>query len=175
MGTMGLALPWKASAAPTEWERIEAVNCAVPRPEQLAAYPAEESWNGTRISSAPRERGTRVEPSEPFAGGRSPAVVGCHERRCLTGRCLPVGRPARLRTALRHSRRAHEKPGAERSRQCQRRRRCRAGNIPESAAQHRELSRTIQFCHLDLPNPPQHLLRRAAQPAAEKGNRERRI
>ncbi len=76
MGTMGLALPWKASAVPTEWERIEAVNCAVPRPEQLAAYPAEESWNGTRISSAPRERGTRVEPSEPFAGGHSPAVVG---------------------------------------------------------------------------------------------------
>jgi len=40
MGTMGLALPWKA-----------------------------------RISSMPRERGTRVEPSEPFAGGPSPAVV----------------------------------------------------------------------------------------------------
>jgi len=40
MGTMGLALPWKA-----------------------------------RISSLPRERGTRVEPSEPFAGGPSPAVV----------------------------------------------------------------------------------------------------
>jgi RNA polymerase sigma-70 factor, ECF subfamily len=40
MGTMGLALPWKA-----------------------------------RISSMPRERGTRVEPSEHFAGGPSPAVV----------------------------------------------------------------------------------------------------
>ncbi len=40
MGTMGLALPWKA-----------------------------------RISSTPRERGTRVEPSEHFAGGHSPAVV----------------------------------------------------------------------------------------------------
>src|SRR5881394_404122 len=40
MGTMGLALPWKA-----------------------------------RISSTPRERGTRVEPSEHFAGGPSPAVV----------------------------------------------------------------------------------------------------
>ena len=40
MGTMGLALPWKA-----------------------------------RISSMPRERGTRVEPSEPFAGGPRPAVV----------------------------------------------------------------------------------------------------
>jgi RNA polymerase sigma-70 factor, ECF subfamily len=40
MGTMGLALPWKA-----------------------------------RISSALRERGTRVEPSEHFAGGPSPAVV----------------------------------------------------------------------------------------------------
>src|SRR3989440_1153350 len=39
MGTMGLALPWKA-----------------------------------RISSMPRERGTRVEPSEHFAGGPSPAV-----------------------------------------------------------------------------------------------------
>ncbi len=36
MGTMGLALPWKA-----------------------------------RISSLPRERGTRVEPSEHFAGGPS--------------------------------------------------------------------------------------------------------
>ena len=40
MGTMGLALPWKA-----------------------------------RISSMPRERGTRVEPFEHFAGGPSPAVV----------------------------------------------------------------------------------------------------
>jgi RNA polymerase sigma-70 factor, ECF subfamily len=40
MGTMGLALPWKA-----------------------------------RISSALRERGTRVEPSERIAGGPNPAVV----------------------------------------------------------------------------------------------------
>src|SRR5437762_13935758 len=40
MGTMGLALPWKA-----------------------------------RISSTPRERGTRSEPSEHFAGGHHPAVV----------------------------------------------------------------------------------------------------
>src|SRR4030081_1297901 len=40
MGTMGLALPWKA-----------------------------------RISSMPRERGTRVEPSEHFAGDPSPAAV----------------------------------------------------------------------------------------------------
>ncbi len=40
MGTMGLALPWKA-----------------------------------RISSLPRERGTRVEPSEHFTGGASPAAM----------------------------------------------------------------------------------------------------
>jgi RNA polymerase sigma-70 factor (ECF subfamily) len=40
MGTMGLALPWKA-----------------------------------RISSLPRERGTRVEPSEQFAGGPDRAVT----------------------------------------------------------------------------------------------------
>ncbi len=40
MGTMGLALPWRA-----------------------------------RISPAPREGGTRVEPSEHFAGGPSPAAV----------------------------------------------------------------------------------------------------
>ena len=40
MGTMGLALPWKA-----------------------------------RISSAPREWGTRVEPSQRYAGGPIPAVV----------------------------------------------------------------------------------------------------
>ena len=40
MGTMGLALPWKA-----------------------------------RISSLPRERGTRVEPSEHFPGGVSPAAM----------------------------------------------------------------------------------------------------
>ena len=40
MGTMGLALPWKA-----------------------------------RISSAPRERGTRVEPSEHFGGGAIPAAA----------------------------------------------------------------------------------------------------
>ena len=40
MGTIGLALPWKA-----------------------------------RISSLPRERGTRVEPSEHFAGGPKPAVM----------------------------------------------------------------------------------------------------
>jgi hypothetical protein len=63
MGTMGLALPWKASDVPTEWEKFEAVNGAAPRPEQPASYLAEISWNGTRISSAPRERGTRVEPS----------------------------------------------------------------------------------------------------------------
>ena len=40
MGTMGLALPWRA-----------------------------------RISSTPRERGTRVEPSEHLAGGPSPAAM----------------------------------------------------------------------------------------------------
>src|SRR6266478_1295223 len=40
MGTMGLALPWKA-----------------------------------RITSTPRERGTRVEPSEHFAGGPNPAAM----------------------------------------------------------------------------------------------------
>src|ERR1700758_1067467 len=40
MGTMGLALPWRA-----------------------------------RISSTPRERGTRVEPSEHFAAGASPATM----------------------------------------------------------------------------------------------------
>jgi RNA polymerase sigma-70 factor (ECF subfamily) len=40
MGTMGLALPWRA-----------------------------------RISSAPRERGTRVEPTEPLAGGPNPAAA----------------------------------------------------------------------------------------------------
>jgi RNA polymerase sigma-70 factor, ECF subfamily len=40
MGTMGLALPWRA-----------------------------------RISSTPRERGTRVEPSEHFAAGASPAAM----------------------------------------------------------------------------------------------------
>ena len=40
MGTMGLALPWRA-----------------------------------RISSTPRERGTRVEPSEHFASGADPGVV----------------------------------------------------------------------------------------------------
>jgi RNA polymerase sigma-70 factor (ECF subfamily) len=40
MGTMGLALPWKA-----------------------------------RISSTPRERGTRVQPSEQSAGGPSPAAM----------------------------------------------------------------------------------------------------
>src|SRR5579859_1886286 len=40
MGTMGLALPWKA-----------------------------------RISSLPRERGTRVEPSEHLAGSPSPAAM----------------------------------------------------------------------------------------------------
>jgi hypothetical protein len=76
MGTMGLALPWRASAVPTEGEKFEAVNGAVPRPEQPASYLAEISWNGTRISSAPRERGTRGEPSEHLAGRhRGPAVV----------------------------------------------------------------------------------------------------
>lgn len=40
MGTMGLALPWRA-----------------------------------KLSSAPRERGTRVEPSEHLAGGPNPAVM----------------------------------------------------------------------------------------------------
>jgi RNA polymerase sigma-70 factor (ECF subfamily) len=53
MGTMGLALPWKA-----------------------------------RIASAPRERGTRVEPSEQSAGGPSPAVVeATGEDAALAGAC----------------------------------------------------------------------------------------
>src|SRR5256885_17203634 len=53
MGTMGLALPWKA-----------------------------------RISSMPRERGTRVEPSEHFAGGPSPAVgVARSEDAALAAAC----------------------------------------------------------------------------------------
>src|SRR5947208_8213749 len=53
MGTMGLALPWKA-----------------------------------RISFMPRERGTRVEPSEHFAGGPSPAVVNAlSEDAGLGGAC----------------------------------------------------------------------------------------
>ncbi len=75
MGTMGLALPWRASAVPTEWEKFEAVNGAVPRPEQPASHLAEISWNGTRISSAARERGMRVEPSEQLSGGPSPAAA----------------------------------------------------------------------------------------------------
>jgi len=75
MGTMGLALPWKAGAVPTEWARFGAVNGAAPRPEQPASNLAETSWNGTRILPVPRERGTRVEASEPFAGGPNPAVA----------------------------------------------------------------------------------------------------
>jgi RNA polymerase sigma-70 factor (ECF subfamily) len=50
MGTVGLALPWRA-----------------------------------RISSVPRERGTRVEPSEPFAGGPQPAAT---EDVALAAGCL---------------------------------------------------------------------------------------
>src|SRR5713226_8091600 len=53
MGTMGLALPWKA-----------------------------------RISSLPRERGTRVEPSEHFAGGPSrTAVDALSEDAALAAAC----------------------------------------------------------------------------------------
>jgi RNA polymerase sigma-70 factor, ECF subfamily len=53
MGTMGLALPWKA-----------------------------------RIASVPRERETRVEPSEHFAGGPSPAVVNARsEDSALAAAC----------------------------------------------------------------------------------------
>jgi RNA polymerase sigma-70 factor, ECF subfamily len=53
MGTMGLALPWKA-----------------------------------RISSTLRERGTRVDPSEHFAGGPSPAVVDAlNEDAALAAAC----------------------------------------------------------------------------------------
>ena len=53
MGTMGLALPWKA-----------------------------------RIFSTPRERGTRVEPSEQFAGGPSPAAVDAlNEDAALAAAC----------------------------------------------------------------------------------------
>jgi len=48
-------------------------------------------------------------------------------------------------------------------------------DVSESAAQHRQLSRPIEFRHLDLPDPHQHLLRRAAQPAAQERNRERRF
>ena len=53
MGTMGLAVPWKA-----------------------------------RISSAPRERGTRVEPSEHFGGGGNPAAAdGTSEDAALAAAC----------------------------------------------------------------------------------------
>ncbi len=52
MGTMGLALPWKA-----------------------------------RISSAPRERGTRVEPSEHFGGGGNPAADATSEDAALAAAC----------------------------------------------------------------------------------------
>ena len=53
MGTMGLALPWKA-----------------------------------RIASVPRERETRVEPSEHFAGGPSPAAVNARrEDSALAAAC----------------------------------------------------------------------------------------
>jgi RNA polymerase sigma factor (sigma-70 family) len=75
MGAMGLALPWKASAVRTKWEKVEVLHGAVPRPEQSGSHRTEKSWNGTRISSAPREWGTRVEPSEHRTGGSSPAAV----------------------------------------------------------------------------------------------------
>jgi len=53
MGTMGLALPWKA-----------------------------------RISSVPRERGTRVEPCEHFAGGPHPAAADAlNEDAALAAAC----------------------------------------------------------------------------------------
>jgi hypothetical protein len=75
MGTMGLALPWRASAVPTEGEKFEAVNGAAPRPEQPASYLAEIGSNGTSISSAARERGMRVEPAEH--------LTGCHRGRAV--------------------------------------------------------------------------------------------
>jgi RNA polymerase sigma-70 factor (ECF subfamily) len=74
MGAMGLALPWKASAVPTEGKKLDALHGAVPLP-QPGSYLGGKRWNSTRISSAPREWGTRVEPSEYRTGGSSPAAV----------------------------------------------------------------------------------------------------
>jgi len=72
---MGLALPWKASAVRTTWAKLEALTGIVRQPEQLGSHRTGKGWNGTRISSAPREWGTRVEPSEHRTGGSSPAAV----------------------------------------------------------------------------------------------------
>src|SRR5205823_9331369 len=47
-------------------------------------------------------------------------------------------------------------------------------NIPESTKEHQDFSRAIKLCDVDVSDPDKHLLRRAAQPDAEEGSRERR-
>src|SRR6266850_6846385 len=113
-----------------------------------------------RIASVPRQRETRVEPSEHFAGGPNPAVVnaitedaalaaGCRAGDLQTYERLYSIHGARMRNLGQSSRE---------SRGCGR---CGAGDVPKSAAKYCEFSRAIKFYHLDLSHSDQHLLRRA--------------
>jgi RNA polymerase sigma-70 factor, ECF subfamily len=94
MGTMGLALPWKASAVPTKRQKADALHGAMPQPEQPGSLRTEKGWNSTRISFQPHEPAaagmpaavgspqracrweTRVEPSEHVSGGPARAAAG---------------------------------------------------------------------------------------------------
>src|SRR5690348_7656858 len=93
MGTMGLALPWKASAVPTKWKKVEPLH-GVAETQQADLVGNEKGWNGTRITSPPREAaaagkwGTRVEGSEQVS--RSPmraAVEAAGEDAALAASC----------------------------------------------------------------------------------------
>jgi len=44
-----------------------------------------------------------------------------------------------------------------------------AGNFHESAAKHCDVPRAIEFCDVDVSNPHQHVLRRAAKPDEKEG------
>jgi len=93
MGTMALALPWKASAVPTKWKKVEPLH-GVAETQQADLVGNEKGWNGTRITSPPREAaaagkwGTRVEGSEQVS--RSPmraAVEAAGEDAALAASC----------------------------------------------------------------------------------------
>ncbi len=107
-----------------------------------------------RISSTLRERGTRVEPSEHIARGPSPAAVDAtSEDAALAAACRSGD--------LRAYERLYAMHGA------------RMKNLARNVAQHRELSRAIEFRDLDVPDPDQHVLRRATEPDAKERSRER--
>ena|SRR6266404_5181128 len=140
MGTMGLALPWKA-----------------------------------RIASVPRQRETRVEPSEHYAGGPNPAVVNAiTEDAALAAGCRAGNLHAYERLFSLHGARMKNLA------------RNLLGNPVDAEDAVQETFLKVQrsiasfrgqssFITWDLSDSDQHLPRRAPQPFAQERSSQRRL